>query len=936
MANEDVKGKIQSLSRSVYLHIDKHNQEQITALSTLKTQAVYNAELDAYKVVFGDLQRNQTLRDLIFEEAQEAQERLMKARIAHTQEIIEAQDNKIYLNSLNWWDLKTVNDPKYKDVFGHDGKHFYIKKNYAEDNPKWSNFVNRCSKNVMLTGTMFKPPRSRYAPTPGANLLAEALNIPDKATRADKLAEALALCAKEAYLKVPGAITNMSAALMVSNANKKGFDKSTVFDLTAGYFKALAVYKRGNRDLKKSNAPHVIDDLNMEALQETRLAVGQNLQRSFDRRIVSAMKNPDPEVGLALCRKAAVDFTKGMSLECESVMFRSQVPTFVMDSMKFGIRNMEIIKEINCTHQMGPAVQNRLTQLFDFCDRNIRSMQLCMNTGINAVRGVAAQDFYAMQSNLRNNSKAFDAELDQLHLMNVLPERTNDMLAELPFEKDPLFICVGEDDFKEFMKAHSGQVYRDPEYHALCVENTLENQKKFKAYLPREITQRETVSKMPVDHQKSYNKALELLRSRGFDVSKGLVINSQNAVKDKWGNSKKNPSLGYVLKIGDGGCDRVTIFDFNGAQKETVLLQNKQELEQSKLRATEFSPQEKAAYAKAEKFRQENREAISLNAKQLASKFAAKAIKNAVKLDNSVTLTEHSYLAKKELQASDVNGLMFDPTGETTMRLFSGREEVTAKDVGKYAGSLVAPLCNAGGVVKGAQIITEDGTKLFARGASTSGCFFPIGGYDKLRQAEVILIAEGVATAASIQKFAPPGTVVVAAMNCGNIPDVARALSNKFHQAGIGIMADNDVRSAGISKVNAGIEAAYRAKNLLSDKRPNISVCTAPLSNDELSRGMSDFNDAVCHHKGESEERYKMRLVMTQNRIAEACAAAKMNHRMNTDAAMSALDALSSDQKKFQEMENKIMVDTMQRMQEDLTAAVKQTQEQMQSAGRSR
>ena len=159
-------------------------------------------------------------------------------------------------------------------------------------------------------------------------------------------------------------------------------------------------------------------------------------------------------------------------------------------------------------------------------------------------------------------------------------------------------------------------------------------------------------------------------------------------------------------------------------------------------------------------------------------------------------------------------------------------------------GSLICEMTNVNGKTMCAQIIDKDGNKFLTPGAPMKGNFFTVGGYDKLQNADTVLVAEGIATAASIAKFAPPGVAVVACMSANNMADVTRSLVHKFPEKGFGIMADNDVKSAGLNGINAGMANAYKTQSLLEPVR-QIPVIFAPLSSKQLLEGMSDFNDAM-------------------------------------------------------------------------------------------
>lgn len=93
----------------------------------------------------------------------------------------------------------------------------------------------------------------------------------------------------------------------------------------------------------------------------------------------------------------------------------------------------------------------------------------------------------------------------------------------------------------------------------------------------------------------------------------------------------------------------------------------------------------------------------------------------------------------------------------------------------------------------GKQTITHDGKKLFDKGMSQEAAFSPVGGKPEGQT----YICEGWATAASVN--ACTGRPAVFALNGGNLPKVAEALTEAFPDVSFVVAADND---------EAGIKAA--------------------------------------------------------------------------------------------------------------------------------
>jgi len=168
-------------------------------------------------------------------------------------------------------------------------------------------------------------------------------------------------------------------------------------------------------------------------------------------------------------------------------------------------------------------------------------------------------------------------------------------------------------------------------------------------------------------------------------------------------------------------------------------------------------------------------------------------------------------------------------------------------------GNLLVPGYDTEGHIHTLQTISLDG-KQFEAGSRKKGTFFPIDPEGKLGK-EVILIAEGFATAASVHLAT--GKPVVAAFDAGNLEPVAVALREKFPNAPIVILADND---HGLS-VNVGVEKAT-----LAAKAVQGHVIVPSFSEGEKMRGMTDFNDLHGKH---GLEQVKALLEQAIDRVAK-------------------------------------------------------------------
>jgi phage/plasmid primase-like uncharacterized protein len=120
-----------------------------------------------------------------------------------------------------------------------------------------------------------------------------------------------------------------------------------------------------------------------------------------------------------------------------------------------------------------------------------------------------------------------------------------------------------------------------------------------------------------------------------------------------------------------------------------------------------------------------------------------------------------------------------------------------------WKDALLVPLYTADGALVSLEAIASDGTKRFLPGGRTAGAYCPLG---RLRGAERVLVAEGVATlAAAVASTGWPGA---AAMSAGNLVAVARAVREQAAPgARIVVVADDDAATDG----NPGVTAAWEA-----------------------------------------------------------------------------------------------------------------------------
>ena len=153
------------------------------------------------------------------------------------------------------------------------------------------------------------------------------------------------------------------------------------------------------------------------------------------------------------------------------------------------------------------------------------------------------------------------------------------------------------------------------------------------------------------------------------------------------------------------------------------------------------------------------------------------------------------------------------------------RKQVKPYGARIYKGRLVVPLRDANGAIHSVEFIDDAGAKLFLAGGRKTGCWFMLG-----EPGEVICIAEGLATAASVHEAI--GHAVAVAFDCGNLAPVARALREKYPTAKIILCADDDIATKG----NPGRTAAEKAAK-------EVGGLVVVPEFFKRAEGQSDFND---------------------------------------------------------------------------------------------
>lgn len=121
------------------------------------------------------------------------------------------------------------------------------------------------------------------------------------------------------------------------------------------------------------------------------------------------------------------------------------------------------------------------------------------------------------------------------------------------------------------------------------------------------------------------------------------------------------------------------------------------------------------------------------------------------------------------------------------------------------SGNLIVPLRDIDGLLHTIERIAPDGKKRFLSGGAKADHFATIG--PSPSPSSPILICEGWATGASL--YEATGLAVIAAMDAGNMVRVAPIIRERFPEALITIVADNDEKPD--RAINPGLLAAKRA-----------------------------------------------------------------------------------------------------------------------------
>lgn len=164
-------------------------------------------------------------------------------------------------------------------------------------------------------------------------------------------------------------------------------------------------------------------------------------------------------------------------------------------------------------------------------------------------------------------------------------------------------------------------------------------------------------------------------------------------------------------------------------------------------------------------------------------------------------------------------------------------------------GSLLMVLKNGAGAVTGAQGIKPDGSKRLVAGTVKKGSFCVV---NSVESTETVIIAEGLATALSVNLMRPDA-LAVAAVDAGNLLPVAEVMRRRYPEAQIIIAADNDIKPG---EPNTGKEAAEKAAKSVSgwvalpqsEEKSDWNDCHQQQG---LAAATAAFNDSMYQPEGE-------------------------------------------------------------------------------------
>jgi len=169
---------------------------------------------------------------------------------------------------------------------------------------------------------------------------------------------------------------------------------------------------------------------------------------------------------------------------------------------------------------------------------------------------------------------------------------------------------------------------------------------------------------------------------------------------------------------------------------------------------------------------------------------------------------------------------LWDKASPQIAHAYLETKQVKAHGLRQLGDSLLVPVRDSGGNLRGLQFIGLDGSKKFKSGTALKSCYHSMG-----KPGGKLLVAEGYATAATLHEAT--GLAVACAFNAGNLKPVAKALRSKLPDATLIICADDDSATEGNPGLTKATEAARTVGGLLA----------VPLFPENRGPKDTDFND---------------------------------------------------------------------------------------------
>ncbi len=191
---------------------------------------------------------------------------------------------------------------------------------------------------------------------------------------------------------------------------------------------------------------------------------------------------------------------------------------------------------------------------------------------------------------------------------------------------------------------------------------------------------------------------------------------------------------------------------------------------------------------------------------QRGARWSGATSERTIAADNDASATESWEARRRHLAQRAATAAWERATPADPSHAYLQRKGVRPHGIRVETGDvLIVPLMDLDGTIHTLQRIYEDGTKRFLSGGAKAGHFATIGG--PLTDAETILVCEGWATGVTAHEAT--GLPVVAAMDAGNLRRVAPILRERFADARLIILADNDAKPGRVT--NPGVQAAMAA-----------------------------------------------------------------------------------------------------------------------------